>query len=166
MNYLAKRLGSMLVVAGLIILIACISAGGEQVRKNAVSITANETRAIHYYLHDNDIHFFIEATPSGSKADVSLLDINQLKLAMGGVQPKPLVEFKGVDEADFQPQHGRGLHVLLIRNTSEHGISVYITCISDGIQRDIAYMGIGTIALGLISLVAAKTWGEVAWGEE
>ncbi|MGQ9597068.1 MAG: hypothetical protein ACUVQY_00380 [Thermoproteota archaeon] len=88
---MAKRLGSVLVVAGLIIIIACISASGEQVAKNAVSITANETRAIYYYLHDNDVQFVIEITPSGSKADILLLDVNQLKLAMEGVQPKPLV---------------------------------------------------------------------------
>ncbi len=155
MNHLAKRLGPVLLVAGLTIIIACISAGGEQVTKNSVSMMANETRAMHYYLHDNDVQFVIEIIPSGSKADILLLDVEQLKLAVEGVQPKPLVELKGVDGADFKPQHDRELYVLFIRNMSDHGISAYITRISSGIQRDIAYLGIGTITLGFLSLVIA-----------
>lgn len=157
MTYWAKRLGSTLIVAALTIVVACVSASGEQVRKDSKSMMANETLAISYYLHDNDVEFVIEIIPSGSKADILLLDSDQLESTVEGVQSRPLVELRSVDGADFKPEHRRGLYVLLIRNASEHGISAYITRVSSGIQRDVVHMGVGAAALGLIGLVAART---------
>jgi len=156
LNYLAKRLGVTLIIAGLTIIIACISTSGEQVRKENILIGLNKTAALSYYLHDNDVEFVIEIIPSRAKADILLLDAEQLKSAIQVADLKPLVELKNVDNADFKLEHKRGLYFLFIVNRSEEGISAYITRISSGVQQDIVYTGIGTIILGLACLITAK----------
>jgi len=152
MSFWIKRLGSTLMVVGLIIILICISMSGEDVKKSSITVQAGRVGYITYYLHGNSVKFLIEVIPSKFKVDVLLLDTRSLKT---------VVEHRNVSSITFEVEHRRGLYLLAIRNISGGTVSVFITRVSRGIQQDILYLGLATLVLGITGVIIGKFLGRV-----
>ncbi len=156
MTYWLRRAMLILATAGLVGLLASLSASGEDVRRDSVAVMPGMVAPLTYYLHGNSVRFLVEVVPSRARVNIVVVSGEGLRRLALGLSARPVRELRRVSEADFRVSGTVGLHVVLVENVSDVPVTVHVTRVSRGVQPGPLYGSLAATVTGLVGLLALR----------